>query len=88
MEKVWLAQRENALKARSQAECSMATWHLKVWRFELNPSLKVLDDDYNDVEDDEIVVVDEDVDDKIVADDYDHKELKAKWSVAVSHSRF
>ena len=45
----------------------------------------MFDDDYNDVEDDDIVVVDEDVDDKIVADDYDHKELKAKWSVAVSH---
>ena len=62
-----------------------ALWQLDIWRFELNPTFKVIDDDYNDVEDDDIVVVDEDVDDKIVADDYDHKELKAKWSVAVSH---
>ena len=60
-----------------------ALWQLDIWRFELNPTFKVFDDDYNDVEDDDIVVVDEDVDDKIVADDYDHKELKAKWSVPV-----
>ena len=38
----------------------------------------MLDDDYNDVEDDEIVVVNDDVDDKIVVDDGDHRELKAK----------
>ena len=36
----------------------------------------MLDDDYNDVEDDEIVVVDEDVDDKIVVDDDDIKNSK------------
>ena len=55
-----------------------ALWQLDIWRFE---GLKVLDDDYNDVEDDEIVVVNDDVDDKIVVDDDDHRELKAKWSI-------
>ena len=45
----------------------------------------MLDDDYNDVADDEIVVVNDDVDDKIVVDDDDHRELKAKWSIVVSH---
>ena len=36
----------------------------------------MLDDDYNEVEDDEIVVVDEDGDDKIVVDDDDIKNSK------------
>ena len=44
-----------------------------------------LDDDYNDVEDDEIVVVDDDVDDKIVVDDDDIKnsKLSGPWQFRI-----
>ena len=44
----------------------------------------MLDDDYNDVEDDEIVVVDEDVDDKIVVDDdIKNSKLSGPWQFRI-----